>query len=134
MTKEHINPEALFPSVELGFSQVVAARGGKTVYLSGQTAWNAAKEIVGWGDLREQTRQACRNLQAAVEAAGGTLADVVSLRVYIVKLKRADAGRVGEVLREFFPRETPPASTLIGVWSLAVSDFLIEIEAIAVVD
>ena len=134
MTKEHINPSTLFPSVQHGFSQIVTARGGKTIYISGQTAWDAEKRIVGGMNLREQTRQALRNIRIAVETAGGTLADVVSVRIYVVNYKPEDAGPVGEVFREFFPGEHSPASTLIGVSSLAVEDFLIEIEAIAVIE
>lgn len=133
MTKEHINPATLFPSVQHGFSQIVTSSGGKTVYISGQTAWDAEKRIVGGMDLHEQTRQALRNIRIAVEAAGGTLADVASVRIYVVNYKPADAGPVGEAMREVFPPDKPPASTLLGVSALAVEDFLIEIEAIAVV-
>jgi len=131
--KEHINPPSLFPSLQYGFSQIVTAQGGKTVYISGQTAWDANKQIVGGMDLGGQTRQALRNVRTAVEAVGGTMADVVSLRIYVVNYKPEDAGAVGEALREFFPAEAPPTSTWLGVTSLAVRDFLIEIEAIAVV-
>ncbi|MGH9835177.1 MAG: RidA family protein [Blastocatellia bacterium] len=134
MPKEHINPQTLFPSLQHGFSQIVTARGGKTVYISGQTAWNEQKQIVGGTNLGEQTRQALRNVRTAVEAAGGTMADVVSLRIYVVNCQPEDTGPVGEALREFFPAETPPASTWLGVTALAVKDFLIEIEAIAVVE
>lgn len=134
MPKEHLNPETLFPSVRLGFSQMVSARGGKTVYISGQTAWDAEKRIVGGKDLGEQARQALRNIRIAVETAGGTMADVVSVRIYVVNYKREDAGPIGKAVLEFFPEEQPPASTLIGVSSLAVEDFLIEIEAVAVVE
>jgi enamine deaminase RidA (YjgF/YER057c/UK114 family) len=133
MLKEHINPPSLFPSLQYGFSQIVTAQGGKTVYISGQTAWDANKQIVGGMDLGGQTRQALRNVRTAVEAVGGTMADVVSLRIYVVNYKLEDAGVVGEALREFFPAEVPPTSTWLGVTSLAVRDFLIEIEAIAVV-
>jgi len=134
LTKEHINPLTLFPSVPLGFSQIVAARGGKTVYISGQTAWDAEKRIVGGNDLGKQTRQALRNIRLAVETAGGAMSDVVSLRIYVVNYKREDARTIGEALSEFFPADAPPASTLLGVSSLAVEDFLIEIETIAVID
>ena len=133
MLKEHINPRSLFPSLQNGFSQIVTAQGGKTVYISGQTAWDANKQIVGGMDLGGQTRQALRNVRTAVEAVGGTMADVVSLRIYVVNYKPEDAVVVGEALREFFPAEAPPTSTWLGVTSLAVRDFLIEIEAIAVV-
>lgn len=134
MPKTHINPTSLFPSVQHGFSQIVTSQGGKTVYISGQTAWDAEKRIVGGMNLGEQTRQALRNIRTAVEAAGATLADVAAVRIYVVNYKPADAGPVGEAFREFFPGECPPASTLIGVSSLAVEDFLIEIETIAVVE
>ncbi len=134
MPKQHLNPETLFPSLPIGFSQIVVAQGGKTVYLSGQTAWDMNKQIVGGNDLGEQTRQALRNIQLGVEAAGGTAADVVSLRIYIVNPKPDDTGSVGEALREFFSTDKPPASTWIGVVSLAKPEFLIEIEAIAVIE
>src|ERR1044071_5895816 len=134
MPKEYINPGTLFPSLPIGFSQIVTASGGKTVYISGQTAWDADKRIVGGADLGEQARQALRNVQAAVEAAGGTLADVVALRLYVVNYKRHDAAAVGAALREFFSSEQPPASTWLGISSLAVDDFLIEIEATAVIE
>ena len=134
MPKQYLNPDSLFPSLPIGFSQAVASQGTRTVYLSGQTAWDANKKIVGGKDLGQQTRQALRNVQLAVEAAGGTLADVVSLRLYIVNPKPGDTGPVGEALREVFSADNPPASTWIGVTSLAVEDFLVEIEAVAVID
>lgn len=134
MPKKHINPRNLFPSVQHGFSQIVTSQGGKTVYISGQTAWDAEKRIVGGMNLGEQTRQALRNIRTAVEAAGAALADVAAVRIYVVNYKPADAGSVGEAFREFFPGEGPPASTLIGVSALAVEDFMIEIEAIAVIE
>ena len=63
MAKEYINPKTLFPSLPIGFSQVVTSQGGKTVYISGQTAWDADKRIIGGADLGEQAKQALRNLQ-----------------------------------------------------------------------
>jgi 2-iminobutanoate/2-iminopropanoate deaminase len=134
MPKEHLNPNTLFPSLPIGFSQGVVTTGGRILFLSGQTAWDANKQIVGGNDLGAQTRQALRNVQLGVEAAGGTLADVVSLRLYIVNPQPGDTSPVGEALREFFSSDKPPASTWLGVMSLAVPDFLIEIEAIAVLE
>ncbi|HEU4390750.1 MAG TPA: hypothetical protein VFV34_23295 [Blastocatellia bacterium] len=69
MPKEYDNPDTLFSSVEHGFSQAVVAACTRTVYVSGQTAWDAGKEIVGGSNLADQ---AFRNLQLAM-AAGGTL-------------------------------------------------------------
>jgi enamine deaminase RidA (YjgF/YER057c/UK114 family) len=68
----------------------------------------------------------------AVEAVGGTIADVVALRIYIVNYTPEQADAIGGALREFFFEERRPTSTWIGVCALASSDFLIEIEAIAV--
>ena len=133
MSKQYLNPDSLFPSLNSGFSQIVCASGSKTVYISGQVAWNANKQIVGT-DLAQQTRQALRNVQTAVEAAGGTLTDIVALRIYLVNYKSRPDDEVGDALREFFPKERRPASTWIGVTSLAVPDFLVEIEATAVLE
>ena len=134
MTKEYINPNSLFPSLPHGFSQVVIASGKKMVFISGQTAWDARKNIVGGDSVLEQARQAFRNLEKAMDAAGGTLKDIVVLRIYVVDYQAESGTAVGTVLREFFSPENPPASTWIGVSALAVPEFLIEIEATAVLD
>ena len=134
MPKEHVNPKTLFPSLPHGFSQIVVASGTRTAFISGQTAWDANKKIVGGVGLLEQARQVLRNLQAAIEATGGTLKDVVAVRIYIVNYQAESAKAVRTALREFFSEEKPPASTWIGVSALAVPDFLIEIEATAVLD
>jgi enamine deaminase RidA (YjgF/YER057c/UK114 family) len=134
MPKEYVNPKNLFPSVQHGFSQVVVASGRKMVFISGQTAWDVRRKIVGGDSLLVQARQALRNLQAAVEAAGGTLKDIVSLRIYIVNYQFENANALSIALKEFFSSANPPASTWIGVSALAVPEFLIEIEATAVLD
>ena len=111
MPKEYTNPDSLFKSLEHGFSQIVAASGRKTIYISGQAAWDTQKQIIGGADLAQQTRQALRNVQVAIEAVGGTLADVVALRIYIVNYRPEQADAIGSALREFFPKEKRPAST-----------------------
>ena len=134
MPKEYTNPDSLFGSLKYGFSQIVAANGSKTIYISGQTAWDTQTQIIGGRDLAQQARQALRNVQTAIEAVGGTLADVVALRIYIVNYRPEQADAIGGALREFFPKEKRPASTWIGVSTLAVPEFLIEIEATAVLE
>ena len=133
MPKEHVNPNTLFPSLPHGFSQVVVASGRTMVFISGQTAWDVRKNIVGGDSVLEQARQALRNLETAIEATGGRLKDIVALRIYIVNYHAESATAVGTALREFFSAENPPASTWI-VSTLAVPEFLIEIEATAVLD
>jgi len=134
MPKEYLNPNSLFSSLPHGFSQVVIATGRKMVFISGQTAWDLRKNIVGGDSVLEQARQAFRNLETAMGAAGGTLKDVVALRIYVVDYQAESGTAVGTALREFFSPENPPASTWIGVSALAVPEFLIEIEATAVLD
>jgi enamine deaminase RidA (YjgF/YER057c/UK114 family) len=134
MSKEYVNPDSLFPSVQHGFSQVIVASGRKIAFISGQTAWDVRKKIVGGNSLLEQARQALRNIQAAIEATGGTLKDIVSLRIYIVNYQPENAEAISIVLREFFSSTNPPATTWIGVSALAVPEFLIEIEATAIFD
>lgn len=97
-------------------------------------AWDADQTILGKDNLATQTRQALKNVRTAIQTAGGTLADVVSLRIYIVQDKMAESHYVSEGLKAFFPGDFPPTATWIGVYSLANEDFLIEIEAIAVID
>src|SRR5215475_4116537 len=134
MPKEFINPNNLFPSLPHGFAQIVVASGRKMVFLSGQPAWDERKNIVGGNSVLEQAKQAFRNLEKAMEAAGGTSKDIVALRIYVVDYQAESGTAVGTALREFFSAENPPASTWIGVSALAVPEFLIEIEATAVLD
>jgi enamine deaminase RidA (YjgF/YER057c/UK114 family) len=134
MTKQYINPPSLFPSQEYGFSQAVAASGTRTLYVSGQTAWDANRHLVGGSDLAAQARQAFRNIQTVVQASGGTMSDVVSLRIYVVDYRPEKASAVGGALREFFSGPAKPATTWIGVVALADPGFLIEVEATAVLE
>ncbi len=130
MPKKHVNPASLFPSVEHGFSQVVIASGAKTVFISGQTAWDANKRIVG-RNCGEQARQALQNVKTAVEAAGGTLSDIVTLRIYVVHIAE-NVEAVGSALRDVFDKSAD--QHVDGVSSLAVPEFLIEVEATAVLE
>ena len=134
MSNTYFNPPDLFPSQQYGFSQVIATNGKTTVYLSGQVAWNVKQEIVHPIDLRAQTRRALENVEIGVKAAGGTRTDVVSLRLYIVEDHIHNTHAVREALLGFFPPDRLPTSTWIGVSALASRDFLIEIEAVAVLN
>jgi enamine deaminase RidA (YjgF/YER057c/UK114 family) len=134
VSKRRINPPSVFRSLEHGFSQAVAASGRTTLYVSGQTAWDANRQLVGGSDLGAQARQALLNLQRVVEAGGGSLADVVSLRIYVVAYESHKAEAIGGAFLEFFSGGTFPASTWVGVAALADPGFLIEIEAVAVLD
>lgn len=134
MTHQSIHPPELFDARRSGFAQVVVAEGKRTAYLSGQVAWGPERTIVGVRDFPAQVDEAFQNVQRAMEAAGGSLADVVSLRIYIVQAYMEQNAAVRDGLLKYFPGEHPPASTWIGVAGLAHPDFLVEIEAIAVLD
>jgi len=134
MPKEYINPKELFPSLQYGFSQIVTSDGGgKMVFLSGQVGWNERQQIVGPQDLRAQTWQAFRNIEIAMKAAGGTLSDIVSMRIYIVEDKLEESHHIRDALKKFFPPERAPATTWIGVRALANEEFLVEIEAMGII-
>jgi enamine deaminase RidA (YjgF/YER057c/UK114 family) len=113
------------------FSQAIAIEAkGKLVFLSGMTARRPDGTIAGIGDIEAQTRQVCENLKAAVEAAGGTLADICRVDVYVRNIEQFDA--IHKVRREYFPPPAP-ASTMVEVTKMVSPDYLIEINAIAVV-
>jgi enamine deaminase RidA (YjgF/YER057c/UK114 family) len=134
MSKTYLNPSGLFPSQQYGFSQRVATVGKTTVYVSGQVGWNAAQQITDPADLGVQTRQALKNIEVAVAGAGGSRQDIVCLRLYILGEHIHNARSVREALLGFFPAENLPTSTWIEVSALASKDFLIEIEAVAVLE
>ena len=126
------NPQKLFNSLQYGFSQITMAEGRRIVTFSGQVGWNEKGENIDAGDLGAQAMQAFSNLKIAVEATGGALNDVLSLRMYIVAEYMPVWAPAREAMRATFPHDNPPTLTLIGVSCLATPDMLIEIEALAV--
>ncbi|GAA4447134.1 RidA family protein [Phytohabitans houttuyneae] len=111
------------------FSQATVAGPGRFVFISGMTARRADGTIAGIGDITEQTHQVCRNLAAAVEAAGGTLDDIARVDVYVRDI--GDFAAIHAVRRRYFTGE-PPASTMVEVSRFVHDEYLIEINAIAV--
>ena len=128
---KRINPAGLL--TPRGYTQVVTASGGRTVYISGQVSANAKGEVVGKGDLKAQTAQVFGNLGIALAAAGAAPKDVVKITMFAVNFKTEDIPAIRDVRNAFFAGVEPPASTLVGVTALANPDWLIEVEAIAVV-
>lgn len=133
MKKEYINPKTLFDSRPYGFSQMVVARPGKMVFISGQVAWDENLNTVGENDLARQTKKSLENLKTSIESAGGTIEDIVMLRIYKVDYQKEDGAIISEVLKENFKNQNLPASTWINVKGLANEAFLIEIEAQAII-
>ncbi len=113
-------------ATKLGIAQAV--RSGNTVFVSGQTALNPEGEIVGRGDMCEQARQAFRNIRVVLEAAGGSMDDIVMLRAYLTDFNRFEG--YAKARREVFP-EIRCAVTGVEVSRLIDPDLMIEIEAVA---
>lgn len=130
MKVEFINPPQLCPTH--GWTHVATVSGGKTVYVSGQVSVNERGEVVGPGDLRAQTTQAFENVRLALAAAGATFQDVVKTNLYVVGLKPEHVPIIREVRSQYVREDHPPVSTLVGVSALVGPEWLIEIEAVAV--
>ena len=127
---QFINPEELMKNP--AFSQVVTTQGsGKTIYIGGQNAVNAKREIIGKGNLQQQTQQVMENITTALSACGATLKDIVKLNINIVQGQNAYEAFL--VSQKFVDGINPPAITVLFVAGLANADFLIEIEATAFV-
>jgi 2-iminobutanoate/2-iminopropanoate deaminase len=113
------------------FSQAIAADArGRLVFISGMTSKRADGAVAGVGDIEAQTRQTCENVKAAVEAAGGTMADICRVDVFVKSM--ADFDVIHQVRRQYFP-DPPPASTMVQITGFTHPDYLIEMNAIAVV-
>ncbi len=113
------------------YSQAIKVSGAQAVvFVSGQVAYDKKGGSAHPGDFRAQARAALRALLAQVKAAGGTAESVVKLNTYLTDMRyRAD---FGAIRGEIFGRR-PPASTLVQVCALAHPDWMIEVEAIAVI-
>ena len=134
MPIQTLQPEQLFPSAPFGFSQVVVSTGSRHIHCAGQTAWDADRQLVGGMDLGKQMRQALENVGHALEAAGASPTDVVRIMTFVVDYRPDYAVVLGQAMAEFFGADTLPAATLIGVQALAMPEFLVEVQATAVVE
>jgi enamine deaminase RidA (YjgF/YER057c/UK114 family) len=130
--RETPHPEGLLHNPR--FSQVVVASGRRTIYTAGQVSIDAQGALVGGDDLAAQTAQVMRNVGLALAAVGAGYADIVKITTYVVNYKPEHGAIIGGARAPFFAGGTPPASTLVGVAALALPEWLVEIEAIAVVD
>lgn len=131
MKIDYINPPGLCPT--FGWTHVATVTGGKAIYISGQVAVDARGEVVGKGDLKRQTEQAFENIRIALAEVGATFRDVVKTSLFVVGLKPEHVPIVREVRSRYISKDHAPVSTLVGVQALVGPDWLIEIEAMAVV-
>lgn len=131
MSRKPINPDNMYNAVQFGFSHAVESSGSRLVHLAGQVAWDGDGELVGQGDLAAQCKQVFSNLREVLASCGLTPADVVRLRTYVVDYSPDKLDVIGPAIGEFYGDTVPAANTLLGVASLAMPDFLIEVEATA---
>ena len=132
MIINHISPEGL--NKNPAFTNVVTVSGpARTIYIGGQDAINSSGKIVGKGDIKLQTEQVLANLETAVKAGGGELENIVKWNIFIVQGQSLRQGF--EAFQKFWGnRPNPPAITAAFVSGLANPEFLIEMDAIAVVE
>ena len=131
MALELINPDGL--STPESYTHVVAATGGRMVFVAGQVADDPQGNVVGSGDLAAQARQAFANLGRCLAAAGARPDQVARITIYVVQLRPEQLPDISAARIAVFGDHLP-ADTLVGVQTLAEPGFLIEVEAIAVVD
>lgn len=131
-TIQHVRPDGLANAPT--YTQVVASASGRTVYISGQVSADAKGAPVAVGDLGGQTTQVMTNLGLALASVGATFADVVKITTFVVGYQPEQRAVIAAARGAFFEGLTPPASTLVGVSALAAPEYLIEIEAVAVID
>ena len=128
---EYLKPDGL--AEPHGYTHVVVAKLGKMVFLSGQVANDKDGKLVGKDDLKAQTQQVFENLKTALSAAGATFDDVVKITWYVKGYKPEYLPTLREVRSKYVNQAKPPASTLVGVTSLFQEDYILEVDAIAVI-
>lgn len=131
---EFLVPEEV-PAPRAAYSHAVRIVSGTHIVLAGQVPIDEHGDTVGPGDIEAQTRQVLKNIEGVLRGAGATFADVVKYTVYVVG--RDNAARFREVRAVLWPEVHPdgryPTSTFLVIDQLASEEFLVEIEANAVV-
>jgi len=131
MSVERINPDGMHKNP--AFTQMILLpAGARTALIGGQNAMNEKGEIVGKGDFAKQTAQALRNLVTCLEAVNSSVEDLVQVKIYMKAGEDLRAG-FGEWMKVWGQRANPPLVTGLFVTALANPDYLIEIEATAVI-
>ena len=114
-----------------GYSQAAVVTRGRLIYVAGQIAMDTSGKLVGPGDFRVQAKQTFENLKAALAASGATFDNVVKLNSYFVDVKQVPVFR--EVRDQYVNLANPPVSTAVEVRRLVREEWLVEVEAVAVV-
>lgn len=127
MTHEILKFKSVHPTV--GYSH--ASKAGNTLYIAGQVSKDVEDNVVGKGDFEGQARQVFTNLKNIIEEAGGSLQNIVKMTTLLTHHSYFETYR--NIRNEYFSEPFPP-NTLLIIESLALPDYMIEVEAIAVLD
>ena len=125
-----INPEGI--DAPTNYTHVIIARGSRMVFIAGQYPEDPSGKLVGQGDTAKQAAQAFANLGLALRTAGAQPQDVTRLGIYVVNYKREYLAMIDPGRRAVFG-DHHPTDVLLGVETLAYPEYLIEVEAIAVI-
>ena len=129
MTHEILQLKSVHDTKDRGYSHV--AKAGKTLYIAGQVARDVKGNLVGKGDFEAQARQVYTNLKNILQEAGGDLKNIVKMTTILTHYDYIESRK--KILNEFFGDIMPP-NTLLIIESLASPDYMVEVEAIAVLD
>lgn len=125
-----LNPEGI--AAPETYSHVVVAKGGRLIFVSGQVAEDRG-ELVGPGDMALQARQAFANLGLALATAGARPDQVTKLGIFVAGFRREHLDMIEQGRVALFGAHKP-ADTLVGVATLTRPEYLIEVDATAVID
>jgi enamine deaminase RidA (YjgF/YER057c/UK114 family) len=115
-----------------GYSHAISVSGNhKTIYIGGQNAVNQKGELVGKGNLKEQTEQVLSNIEEIFKKAGGKLENIIKFNIYLVQGQNPAAGF--SAFQQKWTGQTPPVVTVLFVAGLGNPEWLVEIEAVAVI-
>ena len=131
MDKKFINPPNALKSIPRGYSHAIQVwNPGSLLFLAGQGPIDANLKLIGAGDIEAQTRATFENIKRNIEAAGGTMKDIVKMIVFCTDIANQQ-WPIRNVRAEFIDTENPPVSTMVEISKLAIEGMMIEIDVIA---
>lgn len=131
MSLECIDPDGL--PVSEHFSHAIVAKGSRLVFIAGQVSEDAEGNLIAAGDMTAQSRQVFANIGRALAAAGARPEQVAKLTIFVANYRREHLAMIEEGRISLFG-DHKPTDTLIGVATLSRPDYMLEVDAIAVVD
>jgi len=128
--KKTSNPDSVAVPLKPYYSNAVRSEAGPLLWISGQVAIDKSGKLVGKGDLRAQAVQVHENIKAILAANGAGMEDIVKVTVYVTDIRAFND--IADIRSKYFPKDGP-SSVICEVKALAWPEFMIEIEAVAVV-